>query len=126
MSLSVSCTMHLFVILQDFRDAVAKASHQAGKPVIEERNLNQILYYLPQLYELNQDLLKELEERVAQWYFHNLLEVCLHIRNQYQKTIECANFHSKRAFKQYGASLSKVGDRYTMAVVRWQASAKAK
>ncbi|XP_041966783.1 FYVE, RhoGEF and PH domain-containing protein 6-like [Alosa sapidissima] len=51
----------------DFRDAVAKVSQQAGKPVIEERNLNQILYYLPQLYELNQDLLKELEDRVAQW-----------------------------------------------------------
>ncbi|KAL2093554.1 hypothetical protein ACEWY4_010866 [Coilia grayii] len=51
----------------DFRDAVAQASQQAGKPVIEERTLNQILYYLPQLYELNQDLLKELEERVAQW-----------------------------------------------------------
>ncbi|XP_061085140.1 FYVE, RhoGEF and PH domain-containing protein 6-like [Conger conger] len=51
----------------DFRDAVAKASRQSGKPVIEERILNQILYYLPQLYELNRDLLRELEERVAHW-----------------------------------------------------------
>ncbi|XP_007576438.1 FYVE, RhoGEF and PH domain-containing protein 6-like [Poecilia formosa] len=52
---------------QDFREAVHKASRQNGKPVIEERHLNQILYYLPQLYELNQDLLKELEQRVANW-----------------------------------------------------------
>ncbi|KAM4734573.1 FYVE, RhoGEF and PH domain-containing protein 6-like isoform 2-T2 [Anableps anableps] len=51
----------------DFREAVHKASHQNGKPVIEERLLNQILYYLPQLYELNQDLLKELNQRVASW-----------------------------------------------------------
>ncbi|KAM3870531.1 FYVE, RhoGEF and PH domain-containing protein 6-like [Diretmus argenteus] len=51
----------------DFRDAVAKASRQSGKPVIEERVLNQILYSLPQLYELNQDLLRELEQRVAKW-----------------------------------------------------------
>uniref|UniRef100_UPI003AAF7920 FYVE, RhoGEF and PH domain-containing protein 6-like n=1 Tax=Centroberyx gerrardi TaxID=166262 RepID=UPI003AAF7920 len=51
----------------DFRDAVSKASRQSGKPVIEERFLNQILYYLPQLYELNQDLLRELEQRVAKW-----------------------------------------------------------
>lgn len=51
----------------DFRDAVAKATRQSGKAVIEERILNQILYYLPQLYELNKDLLKELEERVAHW-----------------------------------------------------------
>ncbi|XP_029909445.1 FYVE, RhoGEF and PH domain-containing protein 6-like [Myripristis murdjan] len=51
----------------DFRDAVSKASQQSGKPVIEERILNQILYYLPQLYELNQDLLRELEQRVAKW-----------------------------------------------------------
>ncbi|KAM7002593.1 FYVE, RhoGEF and PH domain-containing protein 6-like [Tautogolabrus adspersus] len=51
----------------DFRDAVSRASHQSGKAVIEERLLNQILYYLPQLYELNQDLLRELKERVAKW-----------------------------------------------------------
>ncbi|XP_041795574.1 FYVE, RhoGEF and PH domain-containing protein 6-like isoform X2 [Chelmon rostratus] len=51
----------------DFRDAVSKASRQSGKPVIEERLLNQILYYLPQLYELNQDLLRELRQRVAKW-----------------------------------------------------------
>uniref|UniRef100_G1PT88 FYVE, RhoGEF and PH domain-containing protein 6 n=1 Tax=Myotis lucifugus TaxID=59463 RepID=G1PT88_MYOLU len=51
----------------DFRDAVAHASRQLGKPVIEDRILNQILYYLPQLYELNRDLLKELEERVSNW-----------------------------------------------------------
>ncbi|XP_050995897.1 FYVE, RhoGEF and PH domain-containing protein 6 [Acomys russatus] len=51
----------------DFRGAVARASRQLGKPVIEERTLNQILYYLPQLYELNRDLLKELEERMLNW-----------------------------------------------------------
>ncbi|XP_044049424.1 FYVE, RhoGEF and PH domain-containing protein 6-like [Siniperca chuatsi] len=51
----------------DFRDAVSKVSRQSGKPVIEERLLNQILYYLPQLYELNQDLLRELKQRVAKW-----------------------------------------------------------
>ncbi|XP_073940247.1 FYVE, RhoGEF and PH domain-containing protein 6 isoform X2 [Castor canadensis] len=51
----------------DFRDAVAHASRQLGKPVIEDRILNQILYYLPQLYELNRDLLKELEERLLNW-----------------------------------------------------------
>ncbi|XP_052452886.1 FYVE, RhoGEF and PH domain-containing protein 6-like [Carassius gibelio] len=54
----------------DFRDAVMKASCQAGKPVIDERVLNQILCYLPQLYELNCDLLRELEERVAHWNEH--------------------------------------------------------
>lgn len=57
---------------QDFRDAVAKATRQNGKPVVDERILNQILYYLPQLYQLNKDLLRELEERVAQWYTHTL------------------------------------------------------
>ncbi|XP_037702204.1 FYVE, RhoGEF and PH domain-containing protein 6 isoform X2 [Choloepus didactylus] len=51
----------------DFRNAVAHASRQLGKPVIEDRILNQILYYLPQLYELNRDLLKELEERMLNW-----------------------------------------------------------
>ncbi|KAJ6656376.1 hypothetical protein lerEdw1_003879 [Lerista edwardsae] len=54
----------------DFRDSVAHASRQLGKPVIEDRILNQILYYLPQLYELNRDLLKELEERLSHWVDH--------------------------------------------------------
>uniref|UniRef100_A0A8C3LTX2 FYVE, RhoGEF and PH domain containing 6 n=1 Tax=Chrysolophus pictus TaxID=9089 RepID=A0A8C3LTX2_CHRPC len=55
---------------KDFRDAVAHASRQLGKPVIEDRILNQILYYLPQLYELNRDLLRELEERLSHWLEH--------------------------------------------------------
>ncbi|XP_072309813.1 FYVE, RhoGEF and PH domain-containing protein 6 [Eucyclogobius newberryi] len=57
----------------DFRDAVFQATRQNGKAIVEERILNQILYYLPQLYELNKDLLKELEERVAHWTDHQRL-----------------------------------------------------
>ncbi|CAN9508484.1 unnamed protein product [Ophioblennius macclurei] len=57
----------------DFRDAVAKATRHNGKPVVEERTLSQILYYLPQLYQLNRDLLRELEERVAHWSEHQRL-----------------------------------------------------
>ncbi|XP_013872596.1 FYVE, RhoGEF and PH domain-containing protein 6 isoform X2 [Austrofundulus limnaeus] len=55
----------------DFRESVNKASVQSGKPVIEDHLLNQILYYLPQLYVLNQNLFKELEQRVAQWDEHS-------------------------------------------------------
>ncbi|KAK7117137.1 hypothetical protein R3I94_022636 [Phoxinus phoxinus] len=54
----------------DFREAVLKASCQAGKAVIDERVVNQILCSLPQLYKLNCDLLNELEERVAHWNKH--------------------------------------------------------
>ncbi|MEQ2171505.1 FYVE, RhoGEF and PH domain-containing protein 6 [Goodea atripinnis] len=57
----------------DFRDAVAKATRQNGKLVVDERILSQILYYLPQLYQLNKDLLRELEERVAHWSDHQRL-----------------------------------------------------
>lgn len=52
---------------QDFRDAVDKAARQNGKAVIEERTLDQILYYLPQLYELNLGLLQELRNRLDKW-----------------------------------------------------------
>ncbi|XP_051890150.1 FYVE, RhoGEF and PH domain-containing protein 6 [Pristis pectinata] len=51
----------------DFRDSVIQASRQYGKQVIDDKTLNQILYYLPQLYELNRGLLRELEERMAHW-----------------------------------------------------------
>lgn len=64
----------LFSFLQDFRGAVSRVARQTGKPVIEERLLNQILYYLPQLYELNRDLLRELEHRVSKWYFQKKKE----------------------------------------------------
>ncbi|XP_037098630.1 FYVE, RhoGEF and PH domain-containing protein 6 isoform X1 [Syngnathus acus] len=57
----------------DFRDTVAKATRQNGKPVVDERVLSQVLYYLPQLYQLNKDLLRELEERVAHWSEHQRL-----------------------------------------------------
>uniref|UniRef100_A0A671SSL9 FYVE, RhoGEF and PH domain-containing protein 6-like n=1 Tax=Sinocyclocheilus anshuiensis TaxID=1608454 RepID=A0A671SSL9_9TELE len=60
-------------LINDFRNAVAKATRASGKPLVEEKVLNQILYYLPQLYELNKDLLKELEERVAHWSDHQRL-----------------------------------------------------
>uniref|UniRef100_A0A7N8YFW7 FYVE, RhoGEF and PH domain containing 6 n=1 Tax=Mastacembelus armatus TaxID=205130 RepID=A0A7N8YFW7_9TELE len=56
-----------FQLPTDFREVVSRASRQNGKPVIEEHLLNQILYYLPQLYHLNQDLLRELRHRVAKW-----------------------------------------------------------
>ncbi|XP_029457455.1 FYVE, RhoGEF and PH domain-containing protein 6 isoform X2 [Rhinatrema bivittatum] len=51
----------------DFRDAVAHASRQLGKTIIEDKVLSQILYYLPQLYELNRDMLRELEDRMLHW-----------------------------------------------------------
>uniref|UniRef100_A0A665WGT3 FYVE, RhoGEF and PH domain containing 6 n=1 Tax=Echeneis naucrates TaxID=173247 RepID=A0A665WGT3_ECHNA len=63
----------MWVYVCDFRDAVAKATRQNGKPVVDERILNQILYYLPQLYQLNRDLQRELEERVAHWSDHQRL-----------------------------------------------------
>uniref|UniRef100_A0A3B3V298 FYVE, RhoGEF and PH domain containing 6 n=1 Tax=Poecilia latipinna TaxID=48699 RepID=A0A3B3V298_9TELE len=65
----VTCSL----CLKDFRDAVAKATRQNGKPVVDERILSQILYYLPQLYQLNKDLLRELEDRVAHWSDHQRL-----------------------------------------------------
>ncbi|KAK7891316.1 hypothetical protein WMY93_023279 [Mugilogobius chulae] len=55
------------MFLQDFRNAVYAASKRSGKHVIEDSLLNQILFYLPQFYELNKQLLKELQQRVATW-----------------------------------------------------------
>ncbi|XP_062855724.1 FYVE, RhoGEF and PH domain-containing protein 6-like [Trichomycterus rosablanca] len=57
----------------NFRDTVTKASNQAGKPVIEERILNQILFSMPQFFELNSNLLKELTERMANWSEHQTI-----------------------------------------------------
>uniref|UniRef100_A0A4W3KB95 FYVE, RhoGEF and PH domain containing 5 n=1 Tax=Callorhinchus milii TaxID=7868 RepID=A0A4W3KB95_CALMI len=54
--------------LQDFREMVARASGEDGTPVVDEENLTQILCEMPELCQFHQEMLKELEERVAQWY----------------------------------------------------------
>ncbi|XP_042195641.1 FYVE, RhoGEF and PH domain-containing protein 5 [Callorhinchus milii] len=51
----------------DFREMVARASGEDGTPVVDEENLTQILCEMPELCQFHQEMLKELEERVAQW-----------------------------------------------------------
>ncbi|XP_048739942.2 FYVE, RhoGEF and PH domain-containing protein 6-like isoform X3 [Ostrea edulis] len=51
----------------DFRVFVSQATEASGKPVIPNEVLNKILNYLPQLQNLNEELLKDLQTRVAQW-----------------------------------------------------------
>ncbi|ETE62339.1 FYVE, RhoGEF and PH domain-containing protein 6 [Ophiophagus hannah] len=85
----------------DFRDSVAHASRQFGKPVIEDKILNQILYYLPQLYELNRDLLRELEERLSHWNIALLDEHCKKnpgfaaVVREFEMSPRCANLALK-------------------------------
>ncbi|KAL7982536.1 hypothetical protein Chor_010134 [Crotalus horridus] len=85
----------------DFRDSVAHASRQFGKPVIEDKILNQILYYLPQLYELNRDLLRELEERLSHWNITLLDEHCKKnpgfaaVVREFEMSPRCANLALK-------------------------------
>lgn len=51
----------------DFRVHISKATEKAGRPVIPSEVLNRILKYLAQLLNFNEDLLRDLEERVANW-----------------------------------------------------------
>ncbi|KAK3595627.1 hypothetical protein CHS0354_009591 [Potamilus streckersoni] len=51
----------------DFRVFVSKAAERHGRPVIPADTLNRILDYLPQLQNFNEDLLKDLEERLSKW-----------------------------------------------------------
>ncbi|KAL3853312.1 hypothetical protein ACJMK2_016861, partial [Sinanodonta woodiana] len=51
----------------DFRIFVSKAAERHGRPVVPADTLNRILDYLPQLQNFNEDLLKDLEERLRKW-----------------------------------------------------------
>lgn len=51
----------------DFRVFISQATESSGKPVIPNEVLNKILNYLPQLQNLNEELLKDLQTRVAKW-----------------------------------------------------------
>ena len=53
---------------QDFRKHISDATENQGRPVIPSETLNRILDYLPQLQNFNEDLLKDLEERLSKWY----------------------------------------------------------
>jgi len=54
--------------LQEFRGAVEQANKTLGRPVIPDAILNQIIRYLPQLQQINENLLSDLKERVDNWY----------------------------------------------------------
>ncbi|XP_046583050.1 LOW QUALITY PROTEIN: FYVE, RhoGEF and PH domain-containing protein 1-like, partial [Haliotis rubra] len=51
----------------DFRNHVTKAAEKVDHAVIPSEMLNKILDYLPQLHNFNEDLLKDLTERIEHW-----------------------------------------------------------
>lgn len=57
----------LGLVCDDFRQALKSASQGDQELIIPEGELSKILHYLPQLYNLNQDLLKDFESRVSDW-----------------------------------------------------------
>lgn len=52
---------------QDFRVHISQATEYAGKAVIPNEVLNKILEHLPQLQNFNEDLLKDFQNRIANW-----------------------------------------------------------
>ena len=46
---------------------ISAATENHGRPVIPSETLNRILDYLPQLQNFNEELLKDLEERLGTW-----------------------------------------------------------
>ncbi|KAK6474094.1 FYVE protein [Huso huso] len=68
----------------DFREAIQKVNCEQSEPVVEEESLTAILCELPQVYELHQDILKELEERITDWEAHTrIADVILSRRPQF-------------------------------------------
>ncbi|CAG5115277.1 unnamed protein product, partial [Candidula unifasciata] len=51
----------------DFRLHISKLTETLGHPVVPTETLNKILDYLPQLQNFNEDLLKDLKERIENW-----------------------------------------------------------
>ncbi|XP_013776366.1 uncharacterized protein LOC106461121 [Limulus polyphemus] len=57
----------LRLLNEDFRKAVGEAEREQGTSIIPEEILNQLLKYFPQLQNLNENLLRELQERIEHW-----------------------------------------------------------
>ncbi|XP_022236037.1 uncharacterized protein LOC106476467, partial [Limulus polyphemus] len=58
---------NLRLLNEDFRRVIEEAGKEWGMPLIPEVRLNEILKYFPQLQNLNEKLLRELEERIEHW-----------------------------------------------------------
>lgn len=56
---------HLNIQLQDFRVHVTQEKYD--QPIVPADSLNRMLQFLPQLQNLNEELLKDLEERISTW-----------------------------------------------------------
>uniref|UniRef100_T1J575 FYVE, RhoGEF and PH domain-containing protein 6 n=1 Tax=Strigamia maritima TaxID=126957 RepID=T1J575_STRMM len=57
----------LKLLNEDFRNFVIQANAKSDQKVLPVAVLDQILKYLPQLHDLNEDLLKDLQERIQNW-----------------------------------------------------------
>ncbi|KAH8031814.1 hypothetical protein HPB51_020932 [Rhipicephalus microplus] len=57
----------LHLLNKDFKKAVQAASEERGSPIVPDEVLDQILKHLPQLVDLNEELLGQLQERVDNW-----------------------------------------------------------
>lgn len=57
----------LRLLNEGFRRAVGEAEKDQGISIIPEETLNQLLKYFPQLQNLNENLLRELQERIEHW-----------------------------------------------------------
>ncbi|XP_076369664.1 uncharacterized protein LOC143256375 isoform X2 [Tachypleus tridentatus] len=58
---------NLRLLNEVFRRVVEEAGKERGMSLIPEVSLNEILKYFPQLQNLNEKLLRELEERIEHW-----------------------------------------------------------
>ncbi|GCB81124.1 hypothetical protein scyTo_0022965, partial [Scyliorhinus torazame] len=55
----------------DFREAVACVVGGETCPVMEQEGVTRILCEVSELYELHQEILRELEQSITQWYNNN-------------------------------------------------------
>lgn len=61
--------MPVLLHLQEFRSAVEEANKSLGRPVVPGAVVDQIICYLPQLQQLNEELLADLKGRLDNWYY---------------------------------------------------------
>ena len=52
---------------QDFRKHISEAAEENGEPLIPANCMNKILNYLPQLTNINDNLLHDIRERIDNW-----------------------------------------------------------
>ncbi len=75
-----SYVSHLKIVAEDFRSCLSSLNVKANRPVIPDSTMNLIFLNIGEIYNLNKQLMTDLQERMDEWCVYRiLLTICCNL-----------------------------------------------